>query len=349
MSKLEEFYKLRDKMREGFPNIFNEEQWGQQEEILLQEELSTKISQSVAPALDGVGSPISITIDYIPQGDIRVKVSLKNAKNETTATSSVTEPEDESSMGVSTLNISTEKPVITRSESIGFTVAFPDGTFVKRKNAKETFIAALKVIGLARASSFRGRMFKGFPLVSRTHRKGAEWKCQEYVEGWYVYVNMSNEVKMEVLRQISDELRLDLVIRDDTGKIYTRGGKVVSSKQGGRRAMFRLNGVGPYNKRNFVFAAVKLYLHKYPNVTYDELEKAFPKELQGSYGVIARMSYIKGKQMEGHDHMGRYFTDDRHLLQTKDGAIFAVCTQWGDQFGNFINNVRRFGWTVNEE
>lgn len=87
----------------------------------------------------------------------------------------------------------------------------------------------------------------------------------------------------------------------------------------------------------------------YPNITYEELEKAFPRELQGSYGVIARMSFIKNKQQNGYDFMGRYFTDDSHLLQTKDGTIFAVCNQWGDQFPNIFNYVRRFGWTVSEE
>lgn len=307
MNKLEYFYANR----ETYAVVLSEEELKKKEEELIQNEMAAGIKEAMEQFLKGVKSPLSIRIDYDPE----MGVSVDIAKVDAVAVNPKTQNSEVDEASGST---------ITRSPSIGFTVAFPDGTFVKRKNAKDTFIAALKVIGLARASSFRGRMFKGFPLVSRTHRKGAEWKCQEYVEGWYVYVNMSNEVKMEVLRQISDELRLDLVIRDDTGKIYTRGGKVESSKQGGRRAMFRLNGVGPYNKRNFVFAAVKLYLHKYPNVTYDELEKAFPKELQGSYGVIARMSYIKGKQMEGHDHMGRYFTDDRHLLQTKDGAI-CIC------------------------
>lgn len=53
--------------------------------------------------------------------------------------------------------------------------------------------------------------------------------------------------------------------------------------------------------------------------------------------------------MEGHNHMRRYFTDDRHLFLTKDIAIFAVCTYWSDQFGNFVNNVHRFEWMVSEE
>lgn len=332
MNELEEFYANRKVMAK----YFSEEELKKKEEELIQNEMASGIKEAMENFLKGVKSPLSIRINYDPEMGVSVDIAKVDAVTDSTdATNTVVTGSQETS--------------ITRSPSIGFTVAFPDGTFVKRKNAKETFIAALKVIGLARASSFRGKTFMGFPLVSRTHRKGPEWKCQEYVEGWYVYVNMSNETKMDVLRQISDELRLGLVIRDDTGKVYTRNGKNEGMRQGGKRAMFRLNGAGPYNKRNFVFAAVKLYLQRYPNVTYEELEKAFPKELQGSYGVIARMSALKRKQLEGHDHMTRYFTDDKHLLQTKDGAIFAVCTQWSDQFGNFTNHVRRFGWTVSEE
>lgn len=336
MNNLEEFYATRKAMAK----FFSEEELKQKEAEVIQNEMASGIKEAMEEFLKGVKSPLSIRINYDPEQGVSVDIAKMDA---IAAGADVTNPDaTDSSDG------SQETP-ITRSPSIGFSVAFPSGTYVKRKNAKETFIAALKVIGLARASSFRGRTFMGFPLISRTHRKGPDWKCQEFVDGWYVYVNMSNETKMDVLRQISDELRLGLVIRDDTGKVYTRSGKAEGTRQGGKRAMFRLNGAGPYNKRNFVYAAVKLYLQRYPNVTYEELEKAFPKEIQGSYGVIARMSVLRKKQFEGHDHMTRYFTDDKHLLQTKDGAIFAVCTQWGDQFGNFENHIRRFGWTVSEE
>ena len=340
MNNLEEFYATRKAMAK----FFSEEELKQKEAELIQNEMASGIKEAMEEFLKGVKSPLSIHINYDPENGVSVDIAKIDA---IAVETEVASSDAAGSAAVSSAD--NQETPITRSPSIGFSVAFPSGTYVKRKNAKETFIAALKVIGLARASSFRGRTFMGFPLISRTHRKGPDWKCQEFVDGWYVYVNMSNETKMDVLRQISDELRLGLVIRDDTGKIYTRGGKSDGVRQGGKRAMFCLNGAGPYNKRNFVYAAVKLYLQRYPNVTYEELEKAFPKEIQGSYGVIARMSVLRKKQFEGHDHMTRYFTDDKHLLQTKDGAIFAVCTQWGDQFGNFVNHIRRFGWTVSEE
>ncbi len=330
MNKIEELYKFR----ESFPDILTPEQWKEKEEALLQEEFASRIKEAMETMLSGVKSPLSIIVDYDPVTG--TSVAINKVKDIEEDSEDETDEDDDTEESLS------------RSPSVGFSVEFSDGTLVKLNNAKETFIATLKVIGLARVAAFRGRTFKGYALVGREHRPPIG-KWQKYVDGWYVYTNMSNDTKVTVLRQISAEMKLGLTIRDDDGNIYVCNHTSSSSKKKGKRAMFRLNGQGPYNKRQFVYAAVKMYLGKYPNVTYEELEKAFPRELQGSYGVIARMSFIKNKQQNGYEFMGRYFTDDSLLLQTKDGVIFAVCTQWGDQFPNVLNNVRRFGWTVSEE
>ncbi len=81
MSKLEEFYKLRDNMRENFPNMYDEEQWRQNEEKLLQEQLAPSIEQLVAPALSEVRIPAIITIDYNPQNGIKVRFSWVTCKS----------------------------------------------------------------------------------------------------------------------------------------------------------------------------------------------------------------------------------------------------------------------------
>ena len=62
MSKLEEFYKLRDSMRESFPDMYDEAQWRRKEEKLLQEELIPSVEQLVAPALSGVRIPAIIIL-----------------------------------------------------------------------------------------------------------------------------------------------------------------------------------------------------------------------------------------------------------------------------------------------
>ena len=190
MSKIDGFYQLR----EMFSGEVDEELWKVKEETLLQDELATAIRESMAQVLSEVRSPIRVTIDYEPKGDIAVKVSLKD----TADTSEVIETP--AFVGEQPAALSASKPFSQRSESIGFTVKFPDGTVVQRKNAKETMIATLKVIGLHKAAAFRGRTFKGFPLVGRNRRTDVDFRCQELVDGWYIYINMSNDMTIALYR-----------------------------------------------------------------------------------------------------------------------------------------------------
>ena len=342
MSKLEEFYKIRNNMRESLPDMYDEEQWKQKEQNLLQEELASSIGQSVEHLLTGVQVPLFITMDYEPQGGINIKIVSKGEGDVAHMTS---DTDDEPTELPSSTSENAGKP-ITRSESIGFTVRFPDGTVVQRKNAKETLIATLKVIGLHRAAAFRGRLFKGFPLVSRNERMDAGFKCQELVDGWYVYTNMGNEVKVDVLHQISDELCLGLIIKDETGNDITYTSD--SNKSAGKRTLYKLNGDGPYSKRELVLLAVTQYVMEHPNFTYAQFEQVFPKNLQGSYGVIRPMSWIKEKASLGTDHLNRYYVEEKDLLTSSDGIKFAVCKEWGDNFANFKNQVQKLGWEISE-
>lgn len=134
-------------------------------------------------------------------GDLGPKYANEDAEpsDDTTV---VDEPED-----------STEK--ISRAGSIGFSVKFQDGTVIRHREAKDTLIESLRKIGLERVSSFSGRMIKGYRLVDKKERTDGTSKWQEKVDDWYVYIKMSNEVKIKFLKMISDEFHLGLVIEKD--------------------------------------------------------------------------------------------------------------------------------------
>lgn len=207
------------------------------------------------------------------------------------------------------------------------------------------------MIGLHKAAAFRGRTFKGFPLVGRNRRTDVDFKCQELVDGWYIYINMSNDTKIEMLRQISDEMRLGLVIKDETGSDVTFSADSSSrsgNKQPGKRTLYKLNGDGPYSKRELVPLAVTQYVMEHSDLNYDQLERVFPKNLQGSYGVIRPMSWIEEKASVGFDHNNRYYTDPKDILTSADGIKFAVCKEWGDNFINFSHQVESLGWEISE-
>jgi len=123
------------------------------------------------------------------------------------------EPSDDNTV-VDDPEDSTEK--ISRVGSIGFSVKFQDGTVIRHREAKDTLIESLRKIGLERVSRFRGRLFKGYPLVGKVKRTDGTHRWQEKVGDWYIYVNISNETKIRLLEMLSNELHLGLVIeRDD--------------------------------------------------------------------------------------------------------------------------------------
>jgi hypothetical protein len=92
--------------------------------------------------------------------------------------------------------------------------AFRDGTVINESAAIETFKKALVKIGLDKVAATSIK-HGDYGLVSKDKRPpeaGRIW--QHKVEGWYVYVNISNGQKKKDLQQLSDMFGLGLVIED---------------------------------------------------------------------------------------------------------------------------------------
>mgnify|MGYP000786810353 CR=1 FL=1 len=66
MSKIEDFYQLRDQYREMFSDDADEELWKVKEKTFLRDELATVIRDSVAQVLSEVRSPISCLLYTSP-------------------------------------------------------------------------------------------------------------------------------------------------------------------------------------------------------------------------------------------------------------------------------------------
>ena len=100
--------------------------------------------------------------------------------------------------------------------------------------------------------------------------------------------------------------------------------KTAKPKHQHDNTQYSINGGSFEGKRRFVHQLVKLYVEQHPSATFAELENVFPALLQGSYGVIRSIDYIRKKGNED-----RYFMKADEILHSKDGIVFAVCTQWG--------------------
>lgn len=348
MNRLEEYYRLFD-LFNGNLTDKQKEVLGELEDQIIAEEILPAISESVAPVLSTLRRNLTLIVDYDTDKGITVKttrgevvVKEHTAKRyEIPATKKVVTVAEADLTAVN----SEEEFGITRSESVGFSVTFRDGSVIVRKDAQSTMIATLRAIGFERVAPFRGRTFAGYPLVGREKRTDGAGRWQQLVDGWYIYTNMSNDVKMRVLRMISDELDLGLIIKNERGEIVKFDSNDPSVR---KRIKFSFNGLEPMTKRHIVHTAIKTYLDTHPNTTYEKLKAVFPKELQGAYGVFARMSWIEAQHTNGHDHMNRYFTSPTQLLTTADGILIAVCNQWGDNFHKFVDRVKELGWDIKE-
>ncbi len=97
----------------------------------------------------------------------------------------------------------------------GMCVTFPDGTVIWHRAAIDTFIDALRKIGLERIPALNIQHGNGYNLVSKEKRPtvpGRIW--QHECDGWYIYSNISNGTKAEDLKRISDYYHLGLKIEE---------------------------------------------------------------------------------------------------------------------------------------
>ena len=99
---------------------------------------------------------------------------------------------------------------------------------------------------------------------------------------------------------------------------------------------YNVEGLGEnLNKRKLVFTIVKDWVEK-NNPSFEELQKAFPDEVQGSKGFIRKEADVKTPK---HFNM-------REPLKIKNGAHVVVSNQWGENIEDFIESVKKLGYKV---
>jgi len=92
------------------------------------------------------------------------------------------------------------------------------------------------------------------------------------------------------------------------------------------------------NKRKLVFTIVKDWVEK-NNPSFEELQKAFPDEVQGSKGFIRKEADVKTPK---HFNM-------REPLKIKNGAHVVVSNQWGNNIDDFIATSERLGYKISSD
>lgn len=219
LKTLKEDYALRNSLRRK--NLLVQEELEDEIDDLEQSYITTcimpKLEAYAQELLKDLECETYLSVMKDVNGDIRVSNEYDFDLSETLASEEpdVSIDEDEISHEA---EAEENTPHNTRVGSLGFSVRFKDGTIVQQRDAKDTLIESLRKIGFEKASAFKGRLFKGFPLVGKKKRTDGKHKWQEQVGDWFIYTNMANDTKIKMLQMISDELHLGLQIEQEDNK-----------------------------------------------------------------------------------------------------------------------------------
>ena len=219
MTKLEKLYSIIENSREVGVKLSKDvlQQVEELEEGIIKEEILPALGNDIAPRLEPIKRDLVLVVEYHPGEPISVALSRKTKISEI--------------MGAKTLTPRSSTPVKSEEEPVevapheptkhventtkGLRVTFPDGTVIWHRQAIDTFIESLRKIGLERISEL-GLIHSGYNLVGKNKRPpvpGRIW--QHECDGWYIYSNMSNSVKIEDLYALSDYFDLGLIIEEE--------------------------------------------------------------------------------------------------------------------------------------
>lgn len=223
MTKLEKLYSIIENSREVGVKLSKDvlQQVEELEEGIIKEEILPALGNDIAPRLEPIKRDLVLVVEYHPGEPISVALSRKTKISEI--------------MGAKTLTPRSSTPVKSEEEPTevkpheptkhienttkGMRVTFPDGTVIWHRAAIDTFIDALRKIGLERIPPLGIEHGNGYNLVSRDKRPtvpGRIW--QHECDGWYIYSNISNETKKDDLQRISDYYHLGLKIEEGKPK-----------------------------------------------------------------------------------------------------------------------------------
>ncbi len=223
MTKLEKLYESIKNLQDlGLPlNKETLQAVDNLEEQLIKSEILPAMSKNVEPLLSQIQRDLVLVLEYHPGNPISVALSRKAKITEILDAKQLT-PQSSGDKRISMPVVSGKavQPVEShiptkkiKNKSQGLKVEFPDGTIICRSRSNATMVEALRKIGFQRISELGIMGRAGYNLVGKKERPpkpGATW--QHECDGWYVYVNMSDKVKIKKLERISRHFQLNLKI-----------------------------------------------------------------------------------------------------------------------------------------
>ena len=218
MTKLEKLYSIIENSREVGVKLSKDvlQQVEELEEGIIKEEILPALGNDIAPRLAPIKRDLVLVVEYHPGEPISVALSRKAKISEIMGAKTLTPPNSNPIKSEIKPEPTEEHEPTKHVENTtkGLRVTFPDGTIIWHRQAIDTFIDALRKIGLERIPEV-GIEHGGFRLVGKEKRPtkpGCIW--QHECDGWYIYSNISNATKIADLKQISEHYHLNLSIEE---------------------------------------------------------------------------------------------------------------------------------------
>lgn len=226
MGKLQEYYRLFDMFRGKLSDEQKSILEGLEDQLIA-EEILPAISESVAPVLGNLRRPLTLVVDYDPEGGITVKttrgevvVKENTAKRyEIPNTSKVVKVAESETPPARN---DREKEKYTRGPRVKFEVRL-NGRVVPGTDGASIIAEAIRQIGFERVAALNIRFVKGqYNLVDRRKRLDQNKIWQREIGRWYIYTCTANTTKAENLAEIAERLHLDMQIILEGEQYYPR-------------------------------------------------------------------------------------------------------------------------------
>ncbi len=126
--------------------------------------------------------------------------------------------------------------------------------------------------------------------------------------------------------------------------------KSIKSKTSSERkklVKYSLNGGPAMFMTKIALEALRLYIKRFPDASFDKIAERFPKEIIGGRAMVRRYSELEELLEAGSKEINRYSAAPSERLMSSDGVEFVVCTQWhAGNFPRLVKTLKQLKWVV---
>lgn len=210
MSRLSNLYQAMATLKsEGLElSQEQEEQLRKAEEEIIQKEILPVLTENIEPVLSQIERELVLVVDYLPGMPLKLSLSRKRNISEVLTDAVEIKPDPQVQHKSFGPQKATKQYIAPKTI---LRVTMPDGSVIKRKSAKDTFIEVIKKIGVDKVRPV-GLKFCKIPIISNTRDAKYGTAQHDVGGGWLILTHSSTGDKKKQLDRIAKALGLNLKV-----------------------------------------------------------------------------------------------------------------------------------------